>query len=173
MTLISLSNLYLSSYTYIYIYIYKEHWYFGEPLVSLASNLPPPHTFCILCHFCSKHTTITMVTSNEKYEGISGLYFFVHPEIGNLASFCSVHNMWKVEWRHMFQELGQDFLRTAMLMRANAFTEKVVHPCAVRDDSGELHCVVMLGPFQAEEMERLEKKRATENYPFTKYTTYT
>jgi hypothetical protein len=109
-----------------------------------------------------------MVTSKEKYEGMSGLYFFVHLEIGNLASFCSVHsNMWKVEWRHMFQKLGQDFLRTtAMLMRANPFAEKVVHPCAVPDDSGELHCVVMLGPFQAEEMERVEKKRETENYPF-------
>ena len=117
----------------------------------------------IFVHFTTKRT---MVVSTEKYPPHPGLYLFIHPDVGSLVEHYSVHNMWKVEWRYLFSELGREFLRPAMLMRADPFTEKVVNPCAVRLGDGKLRCFLMLGPFQGNELERVHKMHEQTDFKF-------
>jgi hypothetical protein len=63
--------------------------------------------------------------------------------------------------------LGSEFLRPAMLMRADPFTEKVVHPCAVRLGDGKLRCFLMLGAFlQGDKLERVHKRHEETQFTF-------
>ena len=71
-----------------------------------------------------------------------------------------------VDWVSVIEELGMPFCRCAMEMRVDPFMANAVNPCALYDGENNMFRVILLGPFNATELQEVMFRRQNGEMPF-------
>ena len=109
----------------------------------MFSHLHPIYTLVILFDHCGP----TMMTPSSRYPAIPGMYFFCRPNINDIASHCSVKNIFETDWKSVEDDLRSEFCKNAFAVKRALYLDPFVKPCAVRYDKDKFHFVIMFGPF--------------------------
>ena len=101
----------------------------------------------------------------QLYPAYSGGYYFCHPDMRSKNPHCTVNRMYVSTWDAVIEELGRDFVEVAFGLKSDPYFDKVVHPCCLWDGK-KMFQVVMLGPFEPEEMSVLIRVVNAGTHPF-------
>ena len=73
--------------------------------------------------------------------------------------------MYIQEWDEVTKELGESFVGIAQALASRAHFQRAVHPCGFWDGQ-KMFMAVMLGPFEDEQLEELDRLQDEGLHPF-------